>query len=46
MSHIPVVLLTALGDEKHMLEGLEIGRMLILPNLLVWGYSKQRLRTY
>ena len=25
MSHIPVVLLTALGDEKHMLEGLEIG---------------------
>ena len=24
-SHIPVVLLTALGDEKHMLEGLEIG---------------------
>ena len=25
MSHIPVILLTALGDEKHMLEGLEIG---------------------
>ena len=25
MSHIPVVLLTALGDEKNMLEGLEIG---------------------
>lgn len=25
MSHIPVILLTALGDEKNMLEGLEIG---------------------
>ena len=25
MSHIPVVLLTALGDEKNILEGLEIG---------------------
>lgn len=25
MSHIPIILLTALGDEKNMLEGLEIG---------------------
>ena len=25
ISHIPVILLTALGDEKNMLEGLEIG---------------------
>lgn len=46
MSHIPVVLLTALGDEKHMLEGLEIGADAYITKPLVWGYSKQRLRTY
>ena len=31
-SHIPVLLLTALGDEKNMLEGLKIGRMITWRN--------------
>ena len=35
MSHIPVVLLTALGDEKNMLEGLKSERMLISLSLSV-----------
>ena len=30
MSHIPVVLLTALGDEKHMLEGLDVYKRQLL----------------
>lgn len=41
-SHIPVILLTALGDEKICLKDWQSERTLILPNLSVWGYSRQR----
>ena len=37
-SHIPVLLLTALGDEKNMLEGLKIVRMITWRNLSASAY--------
>ena len=46
MSHIPVVLLTALGDEKNMLEGLEIGADAYITKPFSVEYSRQRLRIY
>ena len=38
MSHIPVILLTALGDEKNILGGLEIGADAYIPSHSVWVY--------
>lgn len=46
MSHIPVILLTALGDEKIYSEDWKSEQMLISPNLLVWEYLRLLLKTY
>lgn len=46
MSHIPIILLTALGDEKNMLEGLEIGADAYITKPFSVGILRQRLRTY
>ena len=46
MSHIPVVLLTALGDEKNMLEGLEIGADAYITKPFSVGILKATIRIY
>ena len=45
MSHIPVVLLTALGDEKNMLEGLEIGADAYITKPFSATYLKARIKS-
>ena len=45
-SHIPVILLTALGDEKNMLEGLAIGADAYITKPFSVGILKATVKTY
>ena len=46
MSHIPVILLTALGDEKNILGGLEIGADAYITKPFSVGILKVTIKTY